>query len=462
MGPMPLFATPNGALSDSLEMDTVIPALTEGNLTELMARFALALAVGMLVGSERERSTPDHAAPGVRTFAILSLTGAIALAVSPLVLAATLLTAAVVAISPTMRARRKSDDPPGFGATTVAAATAAPLLGALALALPGLAAATAVGLTITLASKERAHAFIRQTVTPTELTDALKFFVISLVVLPLLPDATYGPLDVVNPHKIGYLVTALTGIGWAGYIAMRAFGSTRGLPIAGFAGGFVSSTATTAAMSRRVKEGAPLRPAIAATLLAKVSSLVTMCVLVGALSPATLLLLAWPLGAMVLALLGLSWLYGKDAKSTNRILQRFEGILEEPQFPEEEGPLHMGRPFALEPALILAGVITFALIAAKAAAQRFGDSAVIAVAAITGTADTHAPSLANATLAANGTISPHVAMAAIVAAIITNTALKMALAYIGGGRLIGYHITRTLGLAAAVMATVAIATLQFL
>lgn len=66
---------------------------------------------------------------------------------------------------------------------------------------------------------------------------ALRFFVIAFVVLPLLPDRAMGPYGVLNPSKIWLLVVAVTGLGWVGYVAVRALGPERGLLITGFAGG---------------------------------------------------------------------------------------------------------------------------------------------------------------------------------------------------------------------------------
>jgi uncharacterized membrane protein (DUF4010 family) len=441
-----------------------LPTLTDASLTALMARFALALALGALLGSERERSSADATAPGIRTFTLLTVTGAAAILFSPVALAASVLAATIVAISPALRYRRKHQDPPGYGATTIAAAVAAPLVGALAMALPALAAAVGVAIVVILASKERVHTFVRSTVTPTELRDALKFFIVALIVLPLLPDTAFGPWDAINPHKIGLLVTALTGIGWAGYIAVRAYGASKGLPLAGFAGGFVSSTATTAAMARRGTTDQLRGPAVAAALLSKVSSLIALIVLVGFISPEVLLLLLGPFTVMIAVLLLGSRHYGRT-----RITAKEPAELPAITEPAEEGDARgldetdtAGRPFAIRPALALAGIITVTLVAAKAAAAWLGPEAVIAITAISGTANTNAAAIAAADLAADGTITASAAMVGVIAGLVANTIFKIGLTYAAGGKEIGTLIARVLIPATIAMSATAAVQLALL
>lgn len=432
---------------------TVFADLNTLTLTDYLFRFALALAVGAFIGTERERSNSSSKAPGVRTFALLSLTGAAAVLFGPIVLAVTVLAAVAVALSPFFQPRIKNDEPVGFGATTVATALLAPLLGALAVLTPALAAAAAVAIVVILTSKHRLHAFIEETVTPTEIADAVKFFVIALIILPLLPDKTIDPFETINPHKIGLLVVALTGISWIGYIAVRAFGARRGLPLAGLAGGLVSSTATTASMVRRARQTTLRRPAIAAALLSKVSSLATLAIVVAVVSMKVIPYLIAPVAVMIVVLLATARIYGRPRKpkaeeldgtpeTTPEVAADPSSEAESTQDVDER--LDIGRPFALKPALILAGIITFALFASKAAAQFLGPQAVLAVAALTGTADTQASAVASAALVNAGTITPAFAVLAIMAAIVTNTMLKIVLAYSAGGRTAGNIVLATL------------------
>lgn len=202
--------------------------------TDVLRRLAVALAVGLLLGLERERShrPGEPQAAGSRTFALLAVAGAVAAAIDAVVVAAgAVAAAALLAIG---YARTSELD---RGATTEVAGVVTYLLGALSWRYPQPAVAAAVGVAVLLASKAPLHRFARDVITETEVEDALRFFVVAFVVLPVLPDRRLGPYGVLNPSRIWLLVVALTGIGWAGYVAVRALGTRRGLLVAGFAGG---------------------------------------------------------------------------------------------------------------------------------------------------------------------------------------------------------------------------------
>lgn len=212
--------------------------------------YLVALAIGLMLGFERERSHNGTVAAGSRSFALLALMGAAAASFGPWVVIAGL--ACVGALVALAYVRTSREDP---GTTSEIAALVAYLLGALAYARPAVAVALAVVVVVLLLSKNRIHRFARDIVTEVELEDAVKFFVVAFVVLPLLPDRPLGPYGVLNPAKVWLLVVLLTGIGWVGYIAVRALGPQRGLLITGLAGGFVSASATTASMARLSKTG---------------------------------------------------------------------------------------------------------------------------------------------------------------------------------------------------------------
>jgi uncharacterized membrane protein (DUF4010 family) len=429
------------------------PALLGADLPETMFRIAVAIALGFMIGSERERNTPDISAPGVRTFTLLTLMGALAVLFGPIILAVTVLVAGLVAISPSLKYRSKRDDPPGYGATTIAAAVVAPLVGALAILNPVIASASAVIVVVILASKERVHGFIKNTVSQAELSDAVKFFIVALVVLPLLPDQAIDQWGAINPHRIGFLVTLITGVGWAGYIATRALGAARGLPIAGLTGGLISSTATTASMAKRAQSD-PLRyAAVSAALLAKVSSLAVLAFLVASINFQAFLLLLPPFLAMAVVLILFSRSYGR------RHISHLEELGYSAKAEVEEGnDLPNGRAFALKPALILVAIITGTLFVARIAAEYFGPEAVVAVAALTGTVETHAATVAAVDLVNQGALTSSMAMLAGVAAMTANTILKMFLGFSAAGPVVGRLLAKALGLATLAMLLVAAGT----
>jgi uncharacterized membrane protein (DUF4010 family) len=384
---------------------------------ETLQPFLTAAAIGLLLGFERERrhraSVPQAA--GARTFALLALGGAIAASLDPWVVAAGFAgAAALIAIS---YVRTSTADP---GLTTEIAAGVAYLLGALAFQQGSLAVSLAVVVAGLLVSKDRLHHLAREIVTDVEVEDAIKFLMIAFVVLPILPDRDLGPFGALNPRRIWLLVVALTGLGWLGYLGVKLLGAKRGLLFAGLAGGFVSASATTASMARLAAEtpSSNLRGPLAAALTASVATLLQLGAVLAFVSPS---LLEHLLPALVLSGLALLVVAAGVARGGGRA----------PEAPAT------GRPFALRPALVLAGILTLALLVARAGTAWLGAGGAALASAFSGLADAHAGSLAAATLFARGDLSQTEALVAIAAALGSNTIVKIVLAFTGGGARFG-------------------------
>jgi len=223
-----------------------------------LAGLAVAAGIGLLVGIERERSKGTgaaRAAAGVRTFLLLALAGAVAQLLGPLAVAVAGGFAALAALSSYRYSRAR--DP---GLTTESAMLLVYLLGVLAMQRTVLAAGLGVAVAVVLASKSRLHRFARQVLTTQELHDVLLLAAAAAIVLPLLPDRSIDPWQALNPRKLWLLVVLVMGIQAMGYVALRALGPRAGLALAGLAGGFVSSTATIAAMGERSREEPALAP----------------------------------------------------------------------------------------------------------------------------------------------------------------------------------------------------------
>lgn len=393
--------------------------------------FLVALAIGLLLGFERERSHSRKLPAGSRSFALLALAGAVAASFDIRVVLVGLL--GVGALLALAYFRTSSDDP---GTTTEIAAIVVYLLGALAYTKPALAVALAVVVVVLLVSKSRIHRFAREIVSEIELEDAIKFFVVAFVVLPLLPDRQLGPYGVLNPAKIWLLVVLLTGIGWLGYIGVRALGPQRGLLITGLAGGFVSASATTASMGR-ISRTAGVRAPLAGALLASLATFVQLLVVIGLVDPEVLKRLWLPVAAGFVVLLAAAALV-------------FRGATRPPDHPAENPAAPADRPFALRPALVLAAVLTGALLVGRWGADVFGPQGAILAAFAAGLADAHAGSVAAASLAAKGDITVDTALLSIAAALGSNLIVKTVLAFTAGGRRFGLGFAAAMALPAVV------------
>jgi uncharacterized membrane protein (DUF4010 family) len=378
--------------------------------TELWQSLGVALAIGLLIGAERERDHQSRTA-GIRTFALVAVTGSISVQV-PVVVAAVLCGGVgLLAVSAYLRG---VDADPGY--TTEVAVLATLGLGALSREAPSAAVGLAVAVTVLLVSRENLHHFVRETITDQERADALVFFVAAFVVLPILPSGAVGPYGAWVPQRIWLLVVMIIAISWVGYAATRLLGASRGLMIGGLAGGFVSATATTGVMGARVRnDGVPLRAGLAGALLASVATLVQLAVLTSIVDVRVTvrLLPACVAGGLVLGLE--AWWLGR--RSAN----------------PDADTSSAGRPFALVPALVLAGIISAVLPVALWMQDRYGANGAVAASATAALADVHGASVAMATLVHSGDIGLATAVTPIGAGLATNTIGKLVAGTVGGG-----------------------------
>ena len=415
--------------------------------------FAAATAIGLLVGFERERSHRGAAREraGSRTFALVGLCGALSAAAGAITVAAGMLTVGAFVLA---FVRPRTEEDPGI--TTAMAVLTTFLLGSLAWTDEGLAVALAVIVTVLLMAKRQIHAFARDVITAVELEDALTFGIIAFVILPLLPDRALGPYGALNPHRIWLAVVAFTTISWLGYIAVRAVGPRRGSAVVGFAGGFVSATATTATMARRRREGEELSVTVAAALLASVATFVQ---LVGVLAVvdrelAWQLLPACVLGAAVLVLLGVFGLRSRRGDPGRSPVE-----VSTPSAPAEtpiagnsasRSSVGQTHPFSLRAAFLFATVLTLASLIGGWAADLVGDGAAVLVAGLTGLADAHAGALAAASMSMEGDLPASTAALAVGAAVAGNMIVKVVISFSIGGRGFGVRFAAAVVPAAAV------------
>lgn len=383
----------------------------------LAVRLAVSLGIGLLIGAERERRKgqgPDRAPAGLRTFAVTALVGGVSLAFGGegVLVAVALVVGALATVA---YARSRGSDP---GITSEVALVATLLLGALAVRQPALAGGLAVLTTILLASRTRLHRFVGKVLTEQELHDALLFAAALLVVLPLTPDHGLPPLGVPNPRTVWRLVVVVMAASAAGYVALRSLGPRYGLPLAGFASGFVSSAATIAAMGKRAAgDRGVSAAAVAGAVLSTVATVVQMVALLAVTSPACLAALARPLAFAGAAAV----LYG--AVFAVRGARR--------PAPREIAP---GRAFDLRTAVLFAALVSAVTVAAAAVSARYGQSGLVLAAGAGGFADTHSPAAAVAALVASGRIGAAASVIPILTALSTNTITKGVLAAVAGGR----------------------------
>jgi len=400
--------------------DTTIPALE---------RLLVAMLIGFLVGLDRERAEArkEHALfAGVRTFPVIALAGAIPMLledrVGPALLVATFLAIAAVAVVSYVRTSAHGR----IGATTEMAALATFLLGALAGAGQlVVAGAAGVALAVLLVGKPRLEAF-SNALTTEEIMAALELAVITVIVLPLLPDRGYGPWQALNPREIWIVVVLVSALSFVGFVAMRVLGPGRGMAITGAVGGLVSSTAITISMAERSHAGAA-RPAAAAAVLASTIMCVRMAALAGAVDPGILPRLLPILTVMAVAGGAAAWLMGRGAAG---------------QTSPVDGTLT--NPFSLKAALTFAALYTLVLLGVRVAEEHLGAGGLYLASALSAIVSVDAPTVALARLGAGptGWAAPAAAIGVVA---VTNTMVKFGIAVAYGAGSFRSRVATALG-----------------
>lgn len=381
----------------------------------LALRFAVALALGMLLGLERERTKGEEGGAGVRTFALIALAGAIAgylddsLGLAWLALAIFVAVAALI-ISLYLVTAARGDT----GVTTEISALLAFLLGMLcARGQLQVAAWVAVAMALLLALKDWLHRLARRIETA-DVEATLKFAIVTLIVLPLVPDRNFGPepLAVLNPYQVWLMVVLISGLNFASYVLIKIVGTEHGIGIAGLLGGLVSSTAVTLGFSQRSRQAGEDAAALALGILLAWAVMYFRVVIMSVLISGALgLRLAVAMGLLCAVSLGACyWLWRR-------------------QRAKQRGEVKAGHnPFELEEAIkfgVLFGVVVFI---ARAAQVYLGETGLYLAAAIAGLTDVDAITLAMANLAKSDDQNLVLAARAIVIAALANTLVKSGIA----------------------------------
>jgi len=386
-----------------------------------IATLGIAFGLGLLVGLQREVSGKKLA--GVRTFSLISLLGAIAGFLTrdlgnPFILPAFALALTCILYIGNL-IKIKTVPEPDMGQTTeVAALLIFAIGGYLVLGHQVLGIIAGTGMAILLFVKERLHGFIAR-LKKKELDAIMTFAGISLVVLPILPDRSYGPLMVLNPYNIWLMVVLIVGISVVGYFIYKFVGQRVGIISGGVLGGLISSTATTVSYSRKSTESHAVAPMAAFVIMAASSvTLIRVLIEVGIVIPEKFSALLLPFATLFLVMTGLSlgMFYLLNRKG-----------------PEEEMP-EPSNPAQFKSALVFGLLYGIILLAVAFAKKEFGSGALYGVAVISGLTDMDAITLSLSQLMKKGTIETNVGWRLILTAALSNLVFKTLLVLMMGSR----------------------------
>lgn len=394
--------------------------------TDFYLKIMVALAIGLVIGIERgwsQRDVPDgEREAGIRTFTILALTGFAAgvgvNGLGPWFPAATALGVfALIAIGYATEIQKVKAD---RGLTTEVSALLTFALGALAgIGELLVAGVTAVVMVAVLEQKDTLHRGLQQ-MQRFELTAGVKLLLVSVVLLPVLPNEGFGPGAILNPYELWWAVVVIAAIGMLGYAAIKIAGPERGAIVMGLTGGLVSSTGVTLTAARASKD-TPEGALVLAGAIATSQSVMFLrtFVLIAVMNASIVPIAILPLVAGFAVSMVCAWMFiRRGIANTGKTT------------------LSPGSPDALNAAIRFIVVVVGVLLLAHYARIQLGDIGLVVSGLLSGALDVDAATVSAARLSGSGedAASPLTAMAAITAAIVANSVVKSAIALHVGAR----------------------------
>lgn len=391
----------------------------------------VALGIGLLIGLERgweRRETSDNnPIGGLRTFAIVGITGGITGLMSAhtsyLILAAALIAAALLlALASTLAAQHDRR----YGITTEFAAFAAFGLGALAATgMPYIAAAGGILITLLLGLKPELHRWLER-LDRNELMAGLEILLISVVILPLLPDRGLGPWGALNPYQIWMLVVIVAAISFAGHFAIRALGENRGILLTGLLGGLASSTALTMHFAKLSKSTKGIDGVLGTGIaLAMAVSIPRVILVTFLINPTLARETSIPLGLMTLFGIIVAFI-------VRWLLVRTESGV----------PTHNGSAFQLSETVKFALLIIAIMLVSAATEHLFGTWGVYGIAIVAGAGNLTAAALSIAGLT-DVALDHDTAIQALTLAAVAGTLFKGIMAFFIASRRLGIIVLCT-------------------
>jgi uncharacterized membrane protein (DUF4010 family) len=345
-----------------------------------LQQLGISLLLGLLVGMQRERTVPGM--PGVRTFPLITVFGTLVGSLSAtlggwVVAAGMLAVVVVVSFASFLRLRHSTAE----GGTTTEMASLLMYGVGVYLAVGPMVVAVVVGggVALLLHLKSQLHGFVAR-LGEDDVRAVMQFVLITCIILPVLPNRTFGPLSVFNPFETWLIVVLIVGLGLAGYIGWKFFGQEAGIVLGGALGGLISSTATTASYSRQAAvDRRAMRPAAVVIMIASTVAFVRVLLAAAVISEPFASRAAGPL--LIMALLAL----------VPTLLLWFHDGRHSPEPPPQQNPTH------LKSAVVFAVMYSVVLWTLAAAKHYIDDPrAVYAVAAISGLTDMDAITLSTA------------------------------------------------------------------
>ncbi|MFO7446824.1 MAG: MgtC/SapB family protein [Ignavibacteriaceae bacterium] len=404
--------------------------LESEDLFLILQKLLVAILIGLLIGMEREHSKPEgeKTFAGVRTFPLIAVLGFLAALVSEITSPVIYAVAALGLISLVTASHIFAAKEGKAGGTSEISIIIVFMLGSLVFwNFIILAAVAGVIVNLFLTLKIQFHSFVGK-INEEDLYATLKLAVITVIILPILPNQTYGPFDVINPRMIWLMVIFISGFSFIGYILIKYFGQNKGISITGLLGGMISSTAVALALSRKSKKTPAISNSSAAgIIIASTVMYLRIFIVVSVLNTSLIAGIWGPMLVFSLSGAAASFFILKKTNKTNR-----------------KGDIEFKNPFELRSALLFGLIFGIVIFISKAAEVYFGDSGIYAASSIAGITSVDAIIVSLAELSIGG-LQEKTAVAAIILASITNTLVKWVIAFFFGAKEIRRSVSLGLG-----------------
>lgn len=410
-------------MQDSLKflpeyLNTLHSDLGSQDIFIIFQKLLITILIGAFIGLEREHSRPaeEKTFAGIRTFPLIAIFGFISALISSITSFWTYFAFFIGFSSLVTTSHIFSAKSGRLGGTSEITTFIVFLLGSLVYwNFIILASIIAVITTIFLTLKLQLHTFVGK-VSEEDLYATLKLALITVIILPLLPDKTYGPLAVLNPRLIWYMVILVSGISFVGYVLIKIVGQERGIPLTGLMGGLVSSTVVTYSFAKRSKEisnaggNYSIGIILASTVMYLRVFIVVLIINISLIDYLWLPLLVFALSGVIVSLF-------LSKKFVNH----------------SDNSLEMKNPFELKSALLFGLIFAIVIFVAKAAQMYLGSGGTFAASALAGITSVDAITISIAKLTSQN-ITENVAIPAIIIAVISNTIVKSVIALIFGDK----------------------------
>lgn len=387
-------------------------------IPELIARVAIAVAIGALIGVEREQREQRKFA-GLRTLALLGGAGPVAVAITQIEgesLFVVLYLVLAIGIAFGVAATRLFISNYDFGFTTTVTVFIVALLGVL-VGYGRVFEATSIAIVtgLLLAERDRLHHYVNQ-LSNDEISDSLTLGALVFILYPILPNEAIDPFEILIPQDVLLFAIFVLLIEFSSYVTMQQLGGSKGLAVTGLLAGGANSFAAAGVLARMANQSEDAVDAASLALLL-----------------ATFTMIVRNIGIAVVLAIGLAGLIWQPAIVMGGLTLVAAIIVWHIGDTHENLGIDLDSPFSLYTAVKFALAYTIILFVSVGAEEWLGDIGLLGTAFTGGLVSSAAVSVTAATIFSEGTVPHEIAVGMVVLSIVASLTSKIVLVELVNG-----------------------------